>query len=121
MRYNFAVRAWLSFLLVIGCGHACPVFTSPAFDITVTNGATGFDVCDATVTATSSTGTFGLSVLIDDPSCSYGTVNSLPAGLYTLTVAAPGFAPATLADVLVTKDDCGFDQTVTRTVVLSSS
>jgi hypothetical protein len=114
------VRAWLSFLVVTGCGHACPVFTSPAFDIAVTNGATGSDVCDATVTATSSTGTFGLSVLVDDASCSYGTSNSLGAGVYTLTVTAPGFMPAALADVQVTKDDCGFDQTVTRTIVLTA-
>lgn len=104
------------------CGHNCPGLEGPAFDITVVSAANEADICDALVIASGSGGTFDLTKQsgMNDASCSYGEANGiLPAGAYTLTVSAPGFATSTVSNVEVARDDCNLEQTTSRTVALA--
>jgi hypothetical protein len=114
----------LAAVAVASCSQAdvalCTAPTLVLPIITLTNASTSAPICDATLTVTA-----GPTLTDDDaaPSpdvltvspfpdagsggCSYGGAALGVGGTYALHVVAPGFADATLADVVVQSKACG--------------
>jgi len=95
-----------------------PILVLPV--ITVTNASTSVPICDAMITVTAGPTISGddaapsPDVLVVSPladagagACTYGGAALGEGGTYALRVTAPGFASATLADVVVQSKACG--------------
>jgi hypothetical protein len=90
-----------------GDDAACPILVS-TFVVVVDDAVSGFDVCDATVVATSVTLTFSLTMQGTAASCAYSVgQNTVPPGNYEVAVTAPGYQSATKTGVIVSTGPCG--------------
>lgn len=102
-----------------GCGTqrpACPTSEAVPLVVTVTDAATGLNICDASVMAALGASTFNVSqefhssdAAVTDASCSYVfSLNStLGTATYSVSATAPGYAPGQAANVKVDVDSCG--------------
>ncbi len=99
---------------VVTCTSPTLVFPIP----TITNASTSAPICDATITVTGGPTLAGddaapvpdvltVSPLSDAGGCSYGGAAIGEGGTYALRITAPGFASATLANVVVQSKACG--------------
>jgi hypothetical protein len=99
-----------------GSAEDCNGSETGGIQVTVVDDATGRDVCDASVTASSNgrTGSLPVCTMVD-ASCTYCLGGGAP-GTWTIHVTAPGYEAGT-ATVELSGDACGLVQDVVTTTV----
>jgi hypothetical protein len=107
-RYAITVTALA--LGTAGCGNpqapqGCTTQFVYGLSVIVQDKATGQQICDAQVTAVSGSYVETLQPLAFQPDCSYVGAGERQ-GVYTISVAKDGYAPATRNSVRVDKDYC---------------
>lgn len=85
-------------------GTACTDEARAGLNITVKNGSTGAEICDATVTATD--GSYSETLQNTGGSCGSYAGAWERKGTYTIAVSKTGFATATESNVVVGADEC---------------
>ena len=83
-------------------GTACTALYAYGVSVTLTNASTGAPISNATLTLTEGTYVETMQLIASGDYVGAGE----RAGTYTLTAAAPGFDPRTMADLVVLADVC---------------
>jgi hypothetical protein len=106
----------LSYCGPVGCGSGCDEFSRTGLNVTVVDASNNTTLCNATVSATDSS---GITLELDRTPNNCMFVGATErAGTYTVVVSAPGYESATLTNVRVVQGECHVERT-TFTVSLS--
>jgi hypothetical protein len=85
--------------------RVCTAIAVDALVVTVTDGASGPRICDATVIAVDGSFSQELRGFPGGTDCTYSGPTER-AGTYEVRVSKPGYVPATVTNVRVTADEC---------------
>ncbi len=90
----------------------CAGITGPPIVVTVVDGTTGAEICDASVSATQGSVVYNAAEFPPDAStggsCSY-VIYAHVSGIYTVTGSAPGYQSAEGPLVTLQFDSCGYE------------
>ena len=101
----------------------CPDITpsGPTIVLTVTDAATGADVCDANIIATDGQVSNVLSLnATADASCDYYVDYTNP-GTYAVRASAPGYQENDALTIIVPADGCGYGTMVDSSIKLTAA